>query len=99
MHEDSATTGMRNEGRFGGGGDAFRRRLRVRMTEIDGHAELVHFRNRFPAELGQAIGLPVETTDSERRPPVISELHHADTEPTEQLDPLDLVLEHVCGLE
>ena len=47
------------------------------------------------AEIGQAIRVAVETTTPERRPVIVGKLHHAHAETAEQLDPVDLVLEHV----
>ena len=99
MHVDRAATGVSDERRLGGSGDAIGCRFRVRMAEIERDTDLVHLRDGLAAELGHAIGFAIKTTDSKRSAPVIIELHDADAELAEQFDPLDFVFEHGSGLE
>ena len=99
MHMNGAATGMRDERRFRGGGDAVGRGLCVGMAEIERDADLIHLRDGFAPELGQAIGFAVKTTDAKRSAPVVIELHDPHAELAEQFDPLDFVFEHGGGLE
>ena len=69
------------------------------MAQIERDAELVHFRNRLPPQIGKPVGFAIQATDAERRAPIVSKLHDPNAEPAEQLDAIDFVLEHVRRLE
>ena len=99
MHVNSATAGVSDQHRFLRRRDAVRRRLCVGMTEIERNADLIHPGHGAAAEIGQAVRVAVETTAPERRPVIVGKLHHAHAETAEQLDPVDLVLEHVRRFE
>src|SRR5215510_11012612 len=69
------------------------------MTEVERNADLIHFGHGATAEIGQAVRVAIETTAPERCPAIVGKLHHAHAETAEQLDPVDLVLEHVRRFE